>query len=110
MDDTLAAYITFGALIVYSLFLWGKGLLKGRRDDLIAGLGVPMTATLVLAALTPASPYPINALGHVLMLLGLYTLMLSAFAKRGCLWTRADRIKFGLGALVLGFLVSLAMC
>jgi hypothetical protein len=105
MSYALGAGLASVALIGAALFLWGRGMIKARRDDLVAGFVVFVIACLI-CTVADGSSAALHQVGALMVLFGLVTLGLSSFAKRECPLTRGQRLRFGIGAIILGLFLQ----
>ncbi len=105
MNYGLGASIAFLALVGAAFFFWGRGMVRARRDDLVAGISVFAVACLMCFGAAGSSAV-FGQVGGLVMLFGFVTLIMSSFAKPECPLTRDQRIQFGIGAIVLGVLMG----
>jgi len=90
-------------LPVVPLFFWVRGMIKGRRGDLLAGFCIFVATSVVLLVPFHGS-FARAALSPIV--LGAATLALSRFAHPDCPLTRRDRISLGWGAVIVGLVIS----
>ena len=105
MNYQAGIFIAFGALILAAFFFWGRGMIRARKDDLVAGLVVLIIACWI-CMIADGSSGSFSQVGGISMLFGFVTLVLSSFAKPDCPLTRQQRITFGIGAITLGLLMG----
>ena len=90
-------------LPVVPLFFWVRGMLKGRRGDLLAGFCI-FAATSVILLVLPQGSFARAALPPIV--LGAATLALNRFAHPDCPLTRRERMGLGWAAVITGLLMS----
>jgi len=90
-------------LPVVPLFFWVRGMIKGRRGDLLAAFCI-FAATSVILLVSLKGSFAHAALPPIV--LGVATLALSRSAHPDCPLTRRERIGLGWGAVITGLLMS----
>ena len=105
MNYELGASIAFLALVGAAFLFWGRGMVRARRDDLVAGFAAFVVACLMCIVASGSSAV-FGQVGGLVMLFGFVTLIMSSFAKPECPLTRGQRIRFGIGAIVLGLMMG----
>jgi len=93
-----ACFAAVGAWFLIGLFFWGRGILKGRTGDLIAG-GAILAALCAFLWVTTAF---FDLIGGMLAATGLATLIMSPWASPSGRLRRADLVALGMGFLILG--------
>ncbi|MFH0910708.1 MAG: hypothetical protein V1918_04295 [Planctomycetota bacterium] len=104
----MGAIIASTALVAASFFFWGRGMVKAGRNDLVAALIVFMVACLSCIA-SASSSAVFGRVGGIVLLFGVFTLVMSRFAKPECPLTRDERKLIGVAAIILGLSMGLIM-
>jgi len=94
------------ALMFAGLFFWGRGVLKSRKSDIILGFSI-LAIFCVASVIASRSSAIFSELGMVIVVFGVETLVLSAFAKPDCPINRMELISLGIGAVILGAFSSM---
>jgi hypothetical protein len=105
MNPEIGIPVAFGALVLAALVFWSRGIVKARKDDLIAGL-VVLFVSCWICMIADGSSASFGIIGGITMLFGFVTLVSSSFAKPDCPLTQQQRISFGIGAITLGLLMG----
>ena len=94
------------ALPLAAFFFWARGLIKSRRDDIVLGFSILVLICVVSFVLSGSSAV-FSGIGILIILFGVETLIVSAFAKQDCPINKKERISLGVAALVAGLFFSM---
>ncbi|NLX60033.1 MAG: hypothetical protein GXY74_13205 [Phycisphaerae bacterium] len=87
--------------------LWGRGLVRGRRGDLLAGAGT--LAALCAVAFVMVTGCVFNLIGLMIGGFGLATFLIGPFAAQDCPLVRRDRLALGAGAVAIGVFLQMIL-
>ncbi len=87
---------------------WIRGILKGSKNDILAGFIILM-AVLLVHLFTFRSSAVFTAIGGILFLFGVATLIVGNFSSPDCPIKRKDLNAVGLLLVFLGFCASLIL-
>lgn len=103
-----ASWAVTALALAAAIFFWGRGLRAGRASDLIAGPTVlAVLAAIVLA--TGGSSAAFATVGALVAVFGVATVLLSFFLRPGSRIAKRDALAIGVGAVILGFCLSLVL-
>jgi thiol:disulfide interchange protein len=94
------------APFLISLFFWGRGLLKGNRDDILLGL-VLLVLSSFLAIVVVGHSGVISFIGGFLFLFGIVSLLMRKGAVENRLMSTSGALQIGIVFVILGILASL---
>ena len=89
-------------------FFWGRGLVRSSKSDIIFGFSI-LALVFVMSVVFSHASAVFSGLGILLFVVGVETLVVSAFARPDCPISRKDRITLGIAALIVGVLGSLVV-
>lgn len=107
MNATPAVAILCLAVLLAS-FVWARGIVRGRKDDLLAGLAIAAVLSGILLA-TSLSTGVFADIGAIAAWFGLVTLAASSFAKPNCPLNRGERAALGVGFIIVGLALSVML-
>ena len=102
----VTACVLLTLVLAAAIFFWGRGILRSRRSDLIAGPSILAALCLALLALSRSSGV-FGIVGGLVAVFGLATLLLGAMVRPGNALRRRDILAIGAGAMILGFSLCL---
>jgi hypothetical protein len=94
--------------VLLASFFWVRGIVRGRKDDLIAGLAIAAVLGAILLG-TSLSTGAFADIGAIAAWFGLVTLAASAFAKPSCPLNRGERAALGVGFMIAGLWLSVML-
>jgi hypothetical protein len=103
-----AIWLLFALGLLFSLVLWGRGLVKGGSADLFAGGGL-FAALCLLSPLAVYGCTPAPLLGIGLIALGFDTAIAGAFGEAARSLTRSARYVLSFGMIAVGMLLLLVL-
>ena len=103
MNSDAAGCIAWFGLMVLPLFFWGRGIVRGRKDDLRAG----MVIFTVVCLLFLATADFLEVLTIPLVSFSMVTLIAGCFAKPDCPLSPSRRSWIIFVTLFLGLLMGL---
>lgn len=98
----------FCLVVLLASFVWARGIVRGRKDDLLAGLAIAAVLSGTLLA-TSLSTGVFADIGAIAAWFGLVTLAASSFAKPDCPLNRGERAALGVGFMILGLGLSVML-
>jgi hypothetical protein len=98
----IALSIAILALLVAGYFLWGRGLIKSKKSDLILGFSVLALWCFIAFGVADSSAV-FSEVGMLVVIFGIETLVASYFAKPDCPLGKRERVALGTVALIIGF-------
>ena len=108
MNYELGVAVAFSVLLAFSFFLWGRGMVKSRQDDLALGLGLFMLLC-ALSFVASSSSAVFSTVGTYCFAFGLETLIVGRFAREACPIKKRDRTAlaalFAIGGLLASMIV-----
>ena len=106
MNYELGGWIAFVFVVAASFAFWGRGIIRGRKGDIVAGLAIFVFICVLLLAGSGTSAV-FELVGLLLMLFGVVTLITGCFAKPDCPLPRPHRIALGFAAIILGLIMGM---
>lgn len=102
--DPVLSFLCLAVLL--ASFFWARGIVRGRKDDLIAGFAILAVLCGLLLVLNQSSAV-FGTIGGLNAVFGLVTLVASNFAKPGCPLNPNERGALGVGFMVVGLALSM---
>lgn len=94
-----------GPAFAAAVFFWGRGIVRGRVGDMVAGFMILMVTSAIL--LVSAGHSGVFApIGFLVFGFGVATLLLSPFAAQDCPLSRGARWILGASAIVAGLFLQ----
>ena len=111
MSYSLFYFVVFVVGVAISLFFWGLGLVKGKRNNLVVGLAVFGMSSILFVFTSAASSGMVNteALGYGAALFGAETVLVGFFSSASCPLKAGSRVAIGLTFVILGSLLLLIL-
>ena len=102
----IAALIIFWLAFLTAIFFWGRGIIKAKKSDLIAGF-TALAALCILNFVLSTSSAVFGLIGTLIIVFGVVTLLLSRSAKPNCPVSKQNLTLLGVVAIIVGFCLSL---
>ncbi len=94
------------ALPLAAFFFWARGLIKSRRDDIVLGFSI-LALICVVSFVLSGSSAVFSAIGILIFLFGVETLIVNAFAKQDYPIKKKEHISLNVTTLVTGLFFSM---
>ena len=102
----IAAFIIFWLAFLTAIFFWGRGIIKAKKSDLIAGF-TALAALCILNFALSTSSAVFGLIGTPVIVFGVVTLLLSRSVKPNCPVSKQNLTLLGVVAIIVGFCLLL---
>ena len=106
METPLA--VVFALAVGAALFFWGRGMVRARKGDLVAGC-IILAVICGIFYVTATSSAVFSFIGMLVSGFGLATLILSSFASPNCPIRKDIRRTLGVVAILLGLFLQMIL-
>ncbi len=101
-------FVLLALALAAAIFLWGRGIRKSCKSDLIAGPAIFAATCLILLA-TVSSSAVFGLIGILVMVFGLASVLLGFWSPADGMLKKGDIQAIGAGMIILGACLSLIM-